>query len=146
VDLLDEDKMKTLKLTNLPIGILLIASFYVFGAFVLIINIFTNPVGVRETVARAHGFSSIIGVESALVVAVLALILAYGLIHLSRWGFILTFVYSLYLCAVSLVMGGLSFAWIGQPETQVYFGNLLWSALVIIYLLIVRRRFFEAKS
>jgi hypothetical protein len=135
--------MKTLKLKNLPIGVLLIASFYLFGALILLVNVFTNPVGVRETIARAHGLSPIIGLEFVLVVSVLAFSLAYGLIRLSRWGFVLTFVYSLYLCAVSLVMGGLSFAWAGQPETQIYFGNLLWSAFVVIYLFVVRQRFFR---
>jgi len=36
-------------------------------------------------------------------------------------GFYLVLVYSLYLWGVSLVMGGLSFAWTGRPETQIYF-------------------------
>ena len=128
----------------MPIGVLLIASFYVFGAMVLLVSVFTDPVGVRETIARAHGLSPIIGVEFVLAVAALALTLAYGLIRLSRWGLVLTLVYSLYLCAVSLSMGGLSFAWTGQSETQIYFGNSLWSALVVVYLFLVRQRFFRA--
>ena len=135
--------MKTIELKRIPIGVLLIASFYVFGAFVLLIDIFTNPVGVRETIARAHGLSPIIGTEFVLVVAGLALVLAYGLICLSRWGFYLAIAYPLYLCLVSLVMGGLSFAWTGRPETQIYFGDFLYSTLVVIYLVIIRQRFFS---
>lgn len=135
--------MKTIKLRNIPIGILFIASFYVFGAFILLVSVYINPLGVRETIARAHGLSPIIGVEFVLVIAVLALTLAYGLIRLSPWGFYLAIVYSLYLCGVSLTMGGLRFAWAGQPDAQIYFGNFLWSALVVAYLIISRRDFFQ---
>jgi hypothetical protein len=39
-------------------------------------------------------------------------------------------------------MGGLSFLWTGSPAQQVFFGNLLWSMIVVVYLLFVRRRFF----
>ena len=39
-------------------------------------------------------------------------------------------------------MGGLNFLWTGQVEMQIYFGNFLWSVLVVIYLFLVRRRFF----
>ena len=137
--------MKTMNVRTIPIGILLIASFNVFGAFVLLISLFVNPVGVRETIAKAHGLSPIIGVEFVLVIAVLALTLAYGLIRLSRWGFYLALVYSLYLCGVSLVMGGLSFAWTGGPETQIHFGNFLYSSLVVTYLVIRRRYFFKLR-
>lgn len=135
--------MKTIKPKKLPIGVLLITSFYVFGALILFVNVFTNPVGVRETIARAHGLSPVIGLESVLVVAVLAFNLAYELIRLSCWGFLLTIGYSLYLYTVSLVMGGLSFAWTGQPETKIYFGNFLWSGLVVIYLFAARQHFFK---
>ena len=138
--------MKTIELKNIPVGILLIASFWMFGALILFINVFTNPVGVCESIASAHGLSPMNGVEFVLIIAGLALTLGYGLIRLSRWGFILTLVYSLYLCFVSLLRGGLSFAWAPQPETQVYFGNFLWSALVVIYLAMMRRHFFHGRS
>ncbi len=136
--------MTTNNFRNIPLGVLLLAAFYMFGALVLLISIFINPVGVSKAIALAHALSPTMGTEVLLAVAALALVLAYGLISLSRWGFILTLAYSLYIGVVSLVMGGLSFAWIGQPEMQIYFGNLLWSALATIYLLTVRRRFLSA--
>ncbi len=129
---------------DIPIGILLIAGFYVFGAFVLLASIFINPVGVSQAIANAHGLSTVMGVEILVAVAGLALVLAYGLVRLARWGFFLAIAYLLYLAGASLVMGGLSFLWTGQAQMQIYFGNLLWSALVVIYLLRVRRRFFSA--
>lgn len=136
--------MTTTHFKHIPLGILLVAAFYMFGALALLISIFINPVGASRAVALVHGLSPVVGIEILLAVAALALVLAYGLITLSRWGFILTLAYLLYLGAVSLVMGGLNFAWTGQPGMQVYFGILLWSALVIVYLLIVRRRFLSA--
>lgn len=129
-------------LKNVPVGILLIASFDVFGAFILLIGVFNNPIYVRETIARAHGLLPNIGVEVVLAVAALALILAYGLIRLSRWGFLLTVAYSLYICLINLFIGGPTFIWTLRPEKQISFGNFPFSALVIIYLFILRRQFF----
>jgi hypothetical protein len=131
---------------HLPLGIWLIASFYVFGALVILIALFIDGSNVREVIAAAHGLSPVIGAEFVLAIAALALILAYGLVSLSRWGFFLAIAYSVFLCANSLVQGGLSFAWTGQPQLQVAFGNLLWSAAVLIYLLVVRQRFFAPAS
>lgn len=133
--------MKSYNTKNIPTGVLLIAAFHIFGAFVLLVSIFTNRIGVSQAIAVAHGLLPIMGAEILVAVAVLALVLAYGLIHLSRWGFILTITYSLYLASVSLVMGGLSFLRTGQVENQIYFGNFLWSVLVVIYLFLMRRLF-----
>ena len=137
--------MKRKPLKKIPIGVLFIASFYVLGAFMLVIGIFTNPNAVRETIAKAHGLLPNVDVAIVLFVAALALVLAYGLIRLSRWGFILTVSYSIYICLVSLIVGGLDFTWTAQPEKQISFGNFLFSALVIIYLLIKRKNFFVAQ-
>jgi hypothetical protein len=82
------------------------------------------------------------GKEILVFIAVLALVLAYGLVSLSRWGFFLTIVYSLYIAGVSLVMGGLNFLWTGQVDKLIFFGNFLWSALVLIYFFLMQRRFF----
>lgn len=133
-------------LKNIPIGILLIASFYVFGGFILLIGVFNNPTEVRETVARAHGLLPSIGTEIVLAVAALALLLAYGLIRMSRWGFILTIFYSSFICLVNLINGSFDFTWTPSVEKQISFGNFLFSALVIVYLLIVRKQFFETRS
>lgn len=134
---------KLASVKDIPMGILLIAGFYVFGAFVLLASILFNPVGASQAIAKAHGLSPVMGVEILVAVAALALVLAYGLVRLARWGFFLAIAYLLYLAGVSVVMGGLSFLWTGQAEMQIYFGNLLWSALVVIYLLRLRRRFFS---
>ena len=140
-----ETFMKSSNFKNIPAGVLLIAAFYIFGALVLLVSVFTNPAGVSQSIALVHGLSPIIGAEILVAVAALALVLAYGLISLSRWGFFLAITYSLYLAGISLFMGGLNFLWTGQAEFQTYFGNFLWSMLVIIYLLFVRGRFFSPR-
>ena len=101
--------MKRKPLKSIPIGVLFIATFYALGAFMLVIGIFTNPNAVRETIARAHGLLPIVDVAIVLFVAALALVLAYGLIRLSRWGFILTVSYSIYICLANLIMSDLAF-------------------------------------
>jgi hypothetical protein len=135
--------MKIHNFNNIPTGVLLISAFYIFGAFVLLASFFTNGVDASRAIAVAHRLSPIMGVEILMKVAVLALVLAYGLIRLSHWGFILAIAYSLYLAGISLAMGGLSFLWTGHVDKQIYFGNFLWSVLVVIYLFLARRRFFK---
>lgn len=122
---------------RLPLGILLIAAFYIFGALVLLVSMFTNPVGVSRAIALAHGLSPIMGIQVLFVVAALALVMAYGLISLSRWGFVLALIYLIYFGAVNLFLS--SSAW------MVHAGNVLWAVLVVIYLLTVRRCFFASK-
>jgi len=133
--------MKNTNFRNVPIGVLLIAALYIFGTFMLLASIFINPVGVSQTIAIVHGLSPSVGIEILLVVAALALVLAYGLLRLSRWGFYLMMAYLLYMIVVSLIQGGLNFVLTDQAEMQRFFGNLLWSALVLVYLFVVRRRF-----
>ena len=65
--------MKTYDL-NIPAGVLLIAAFYSFGALVLVVSAFTNPAGVSQDIAMAHGLSPIMGVEILVAVVVYLLI------------------------------------------------------------------------
>jgi hypothetical protein len=67
--------MKTNYHKNIPAGILLIAAFYIFGALILLVSVFTNPNGVSPVIAMAHGLSPIMGVEILVAVAALALTL-----------------------------------------------------------------------
>jgi hypothetical protein len=126
---------------RIPLGVVLIAGFYVFGAMVLIASMFTNPAETSRFMAERHGLPPTIGVAVLPIVAALALVIAYGLYSLSRWGFYLTLAYLLYFGGVSLTKSDLTSAFAGDATMQVYFGNLLWSTLVVIYLFIKRRHF-----
>lgn len=100
--------MKNIAFRDIPLGLLLIVTFYIFGSFMLLISIAINPVDVSHTMAVVHGLPSSMGVEILLAVAALVPVLSYGLVLLSRWGFFWTIAYSLYIAGVSLTMGGLS--------------------------------------
>jgi hypothetical protein len=129
-----------------PLGVLLIAGFYAFGAIVLLFGLFINPTEVSRVIAERHGLLPIFGIAILPVVAALGLVIAYGLYSLSRWGFFVTIAYLIYFGGVSIALGGLNFVLSGQEALQAYFGNLLWSVLVIIYLVIIRRRFLSPKN
>jgi Na+/melibiose symporter-like transporter len=120
---------------NRPLGIILIAGFYVFGAIVLLVSMFTMPEAVSRQIAERQGLPVNMGISVLLLTAVLAFFIAYGLFSLSSWGFYLTLIYLTY-------FGGISFLLGGKSGIQPYLGNLLWSILVIVYLFFKRKSFF----
>jgi len=133
------ESMNTTNSKRKPLGIILISGFYTFGAIVLLIAFFINPIQVSCTLAERHGLPPTIGSWFPLVVAGLALIIAWGLYSLSRWGYILTVMYLIYFGSVGLVLSG------GQIAT-IDFGNFVWSLLVIIYLIVNRKQFFVSRQ
>jgi len=129
-----------------PLGVVLIAGFYAFGAIVLLFSLFINPTGVSRFIAERHGLLPSFGIAIVPIVAAVGLGIAYGLYSLSRWGFFVTIAYLIYFGGVSIALGGLNCALASQEALQTYFGNLIWSVLVIAYLVIVRRRFLSPKN
>lgn len=119
-----------------PLGVLLIAGFYLFGAVVLLVGMFTNPVGVSRTIADAHGLPPAFDALILPAVAVLAVLMAYGLVTVSRWGFFLTVIY---LAAFGLVSLWLMIGNVQQP----YIGNATWSLLALVYLIVKRNVFLK---
>lgn len=117
---------------RIPIGVLLIAGFYLFGAIVLLISLFTNPVAVSRSIADAHGLTSAADTVIIPIVAVIALLMAYGLLAGARWGYLLTVVYL-------VIFGGISLFLMGQSMQQPYIGNSTWSVLVLLYLVWKRK-------
>jgi hypothetical protein len=122
-----------------PLG--LIVLFYMFGAVMLLVGLVIDPGSVGKTIAAAHGLSPIVGRGLVIVVAMLALVMAYGLFAGSRWGFFLALGYLVYLAIVNLASGGLSLTQTGTPVNPIFFGNAVWSALVSVYLLMIRGYF-----
>ncbi len=134
--------MKRIKPAAVPLGVLLIALFYAFGALVLLAYLIINPQPAAVAIATRHGLPASTGNWILPVIAGIGLVIAYGLLSLSRWGFYLTITYLLYFGFVNFYMADLKLV-------SAFFGDALWSLLVIVYLLIVRRRFFgeeRAKS
>ena len=129
----------------IPLGVQLISVFYVFGALVLLLCLFTNPVAVASTIAERHGLAPGTGAWILPVVAALALVIAYGLWSLSRWGFYLSLTYLVYFGIVSIVLSGLNSTATNAGAVQAYLGNFLWSALIVTYLIWTRKRFFSSR-
>jgi hypothetical protein len=71
-------------LRRTPLDVLLIAGFYLFGAVVLLISMFTNLAGVSRTIAEAHGLPPAFDTMILPAVTVLAVLMAYGLVTVSR--------------------------------------------------------------
>jgi hypothetical protein len=115
---------------RIPMGAALIA------AAVLLVSVFTNPVEVSRTIAEAHGLPSAVGTWILPAVAVLAVLMAYGLLTVSRWGFFLTVIYE-------AVFGVISMWLLIQRFQQPYIGNATWSWLVLVYLIAKRRIFLQ---
>jgi len=135
---LKEKELKMKKITSIPLGVLLIAGFYIFGALVLMVFLFTNPAQASSAIAERHGLPISTGNWILPVIAGLGMLIAYGLISLSKWGYALTMLYLVYFGVVNGYM--LRF----RPDINLLdLGSLVWAVLVIIYLLIIRKRFNE---
>jgi len=120
--------------TRTPIGIFLIAGFYLFGAIVLLISLFTNPSDVSRAIADAHGLPPAADRVVLPLVAGVALLIAYGLVERARWGYFLTIAYLIVFGVVSLWL-------MSQNMQQPYIGNFTWSVLALLYLLWKRSHF-----
>lgn len=128
-----------------PLGLRLITLFYMFGAVMLFAGLAISPARTGQTIAAAHGLSTIVGPGFVPIVAGLALVMSYGLYTGTRWGFFLAAGYQLYLVVVSLALGGLSLTAAGAPESALFFGNLVWAALVLAYLVLIRAYFWRSR-
>lgn len=131
------EDMTKINLRRMPFGLWMIALFYLFGAVVLLVGMFTNPAGVSRSIADAHGLPSAVDPWILPVVAALAILIAYGLVTVSHWGFFLTIIYL-------TTFGIISTAQLISHFQQPYIGNLTWSLLVLVYLVVKRRLFQES--
>lgn len=116
-----------------PLGITLIGYFYIFGAIVLLVTLFTNP-------TEQYGIDVRFGLPKApegmmkVVVSIISLIMAYGYLKLKKWGFWFMITYSIFFLVVSIILSQ-------QYNNQLFWGNVIWSIVVLIYTL-MRRKFF----
>lgn len=118
-----------------PFGVVIISFFYIFGAVVLIYSsIFYLPNVDQFGIAARFGVPALPEQPVRLIVAVIALLLAFGYFSLKKWGFWSMVCYSIVFGMISL---NLAFAHHQQP----FIGNVFWSAIVLIYTLIKRRSF-----
>jgi hypothetical protein len=124
---------------RIPVGVLLISVFYMFGAIVLLIALFSIPVGLGRSLASTHGLPENVDGFIVPVVIGLALLISMGLFARTRWGYVLTVVYLLFFGIQSLVL-------MSQRLQQPYIGNAIWSFLVLLYLAWQWKYFFARRA
>ena len=116
-----------------PLGITLIGGFYVFGAVVLIITLFTNGVDKFGIAARV-GMPNVPENIMRILISIISLTVSCGYLRLRKWGYWFMISYNLYMFIVSIF---LSFQYRQQP----FYGNVIWSIIVLVYTFSKRKKF-----
>ncbi len=116
-----------------PLGVTIIGFFYILGSIVLIATLFTN---VRQQfgIAVRFGAPSIPENIMRVLVIVVSLFMAYGYLRLKRWGYWFMITYTIYFLVISI---GLSL----QYKHELFYGNVVFSIMVLVYTLSKRRYF-----
>lgn len=118
-----------------PLGVKLISIFYLWGAGVLIFGLFfLDMSGETFGIATRHGLPSTLEVPARILIAILAICLSYGLFQLRRWGFWFAIIYSIYFLFISSVL-------YTETKNDLFTGNAIWAAIVLVYILVKRRVF-----
>jgi hypothetical protein len=118
-----------------PQGITLIGYFYIWGAIVLLATLFTS--GADEFgIAVRIGLPVIPENTAKILMAVISLLIAYGYLKLKKWGYWVMAIYSSYFIIVSLILSL-------QYKQQLFYGNVIWSIIVLIYTLKKRKYFYS---
>jgi hypothetical protein len=119
----------------LPVGVTLIAVFYLFGAGVLLFSLFTSQHNeVCRYIATVYNLPPDLGIYSLIFTIGIAIFIAVGLFTLARWGWYLTILYLIYFGSINCFL-------MIEKASQPYYGNFIWSFMVIIYLLVTRKKF-----
>lgn len=123
-----------------PLGILLISCFYTLGCLVLFItSIFydadANEINLAMRFALPGSYDRLFRVLAALTI----LFITYGYVRLRKWGFWAMIGYSVLFGVISLALSM-------THHQQPFFGNMIWSTLVLLYTIHVRKAFFQHKT
>ncbi|MFP3338671.1 hypothetical protein R0J91_11855, partial [Micrococcus sp. SIMBA_131] len=107
-----------------PIGVTLISYFYLFGAAVLFISAIFYDAGANTIgIAERFGLPYVPERMMRLLIALLSLVLVYGYIRLTNWGY-------WFMIAYSILFGCISALLISNPSPQPFLGNMIYSLVV----------------
>lgn len=109
------------------LGITLIGYYYIFGSIVLIITLFTNTTE-QYGIAVRFGLPNVPENIMKVLVSIFSLIMAYGYLKLEKWGYWFMITYTIYFLVVSINLSR-------QYNHQLFYGNVIWSIIVLIYTL-----------
>lgn len=116
-----------------PLGVTLIGYFYVFGSIILIITLFTNPSD-QYGIAVRFGLPDVPEKIMKVLVSIISLIMAYGYLNLKKWGYWFLMTYTIYFLVVSFTLAQ-------QYNQQIFYSNMIWSILVLLYTFTKRKYF-----
>ena len=120
-----------------PLGITLIGYFYIFGSIILLITLFTNPIE-QYGIAVRFGLPNVPENIMKVLVSMFSLIMAYGYLKLEKWGYWFMITYTLYFLVVSINLSQ-------QYNEQPFYGNVIWSIMVLVYTFNKRKYFDMSK-
>lgn len=110
-----------------------IGYFYCFGALILLFSLGTDQ---EVGMAVRFGIPNVPETIVRVSIAVIALVMAYGYLKLTRWGFWLTILYTILFSLISINL-------VSSYNSQPFIGNAIWSVIVLVYT-IVKRKYFTA--
>jgi len=123
-----------------PIGVTLISYSYIFGITILIVITFFF-----HQIANVFGFTDRFGFPNfpeelfRVLLAIVTLTMIYGYMNLKAWGFWLMILYS-------ISFGIVSYLILLSYNKQLFIGNFIWSAIVLIYSISAHKYFFNTKQ
>jgi hypothetical protein len=124
-----------------PLGVSLIGYFYIFGAFILLVTtLFFDDEANQVGIAARFGLQNAIPEQlMCVILATISLIIIYGYLRIRKWGFWLMNIYS-------LIFGYISLFLVLAHNRQPFIGNPIWSIIVLIYTISVKRAFFQNET
>jgi hypothetical protein len=122
------------KIGSIPFGVLLMVLYYTFGALFLLYFFIAQSDAAVGAIAARHGLPPTTGAWILPVIATLSIFLSLGLFSRSRWGYALAVLYQIYFGGANLVLYHIH-------GDLMHMGCLIWSILVLVYLIIVRNWF-----
>lgn len=121
-----------------PLGVSLISYFYIFGAIVLLFTaIFYNANANSVGISERFGLQNVPERLMRVIVALFSLVMVYGYFRLKKWGYWLMITYS-------LAFGIISSLLITNQSQQPYVGNLIFSIIVVVYTMYVKKTYIQA--
>ena len=110
---------------------------YFFGSILLMITLFTNATE-QYGIAVRFGLPNVPENIMKVLVSIFSLIMAYGYLKLEKWGYWFMITYTMYFFVVNINLSQ-------QYNQQLFYGNVIWSIIVLIYTL-SKRRYFNNKK
>ncbi len=123
-----------------PIGVTIISCLYIFAMAVLIfITFFYHQFKMNFGFAEHLGIPNFPEELLRVLLAIVTLVIIYGYMNLKTWGFWMMILYS-------ISFGIISYLILLSYNKQLFIGNFIWSAIVLLYSLLVHKSFFHLKD